>query len=830
MDEINKLEEKFRLVTHEKNKYLTIFESLPNPVILADEKNQFEYMNHAAAVLFENSCTCGARYLYQADDGMDMLQHNSRAGSVESCLPWLDDELAAFAGGPQLTCSFEKALPSETGSRSYAVRFSRMQDISSKFLGTVIILEDITDKKQAEDALRLSEERFRSIFESATDSILVWDKDYNYLYANQAAIEHVGATRAKLIGKNIRDVLAHLPEFMRLWIERIDRVFDSGQAMRVEDAVEVGTRFIFSESVLSPIKDTTGNMFAVGVLYRDVTERKKMERRIAEALDLNQKIISASSLGIAAYHSTGQCVFANGSATRIVGATEEQFLQQDFNSIESWKDSGLLKAAREVLSDGHEKRLEVHTVSSFDRDIWLDCQLNIFTTAGESHLLLIFDDVTDRKEMENRLRQQNVALEDSNQELERANRRIIEQQKSIIEEERLKVLLQMAGATAHELNQPLMALLGYIELMAMDRDNPEKLGRYNDQIEDAGRRIAEIVKKIQTIRHDDVKRYAGETTILNLDKPINILSVEDNDLDFQKIKTTIGHPKQIHIERAEDIDIGFERLAEKSFDLVFVDFALPSGNALDFLAKMEEKQLETPVIVITGKGDEMIASQVIQCGAYDYLPKSRISKKSLARIIHNTLEKFRMKTEIKQAMEKMAELSTKDELTDLYNRRYFMESAEREVAGTARYGQKLSLLMLDLDFFKQINDNHGHPAGDAVLKQTARMLKQSIRTYDVACRYGGEEFAVIMPNTGLADARTFCERLRKKIEDTTVRHDSKNLRITVSIGLAQFLPEIDKSILQLIKRADDGLYAAKQQGRNRVVAVDDPALQAAAEG
>jgi two-component system cell cycle response regulator len=181
-------------------------------------------------------------------------------------------------------------------------------------------------------------------------------------------------------------------------------------------------------------------------------------------------------------------------------------------------------------------------------------------------------------------------------------------------------------------------------------------------------------------------------------------------------------------------------------------------------------------------------------------------------------------------MEKMAELSTKDEFTDLYNRRYFTESAEREVAGTARYGQALSLFMLDLDFFKQINDNHGHPAGDAVLKQTARLLKKSIRRYDVACRYGGEEFAVIMPNTCLTDARTFSERLRKKIEKTTVRYDSKKIRFTVSIGLAQFLPESDKSIAHLIKRADDGLYAAKQQGRNRVIAVDDHALLAANDG
>jgi two-component system cell cycle response regulator len=580
MDELKKLNEKIRLVTREKNKYLTIFESLPNPVILADENNQFEYMNHAAELLLNNNYTCGARYPYQTGEGLDILQHNTPSGSVEACLPWLGDELAAFAGGPELTCSFEKAFSSETGNRNFAVRFSRMQDISSKFLGTVIILEDITD----------------------------------------------------------------------------------------------------------------------------------------------------------------------------------------------------------------------------------------------------------RKEMENRLRQQNVALEDNNQELERANRQIIEQQKAIIEEERLKVLLQMAGATAHELNQPLMALLGYIELMAMDRDNPEKVGKYSEQIEEAGHRIAKIVRKIQTIRHDEVKRYAGETTILNLDKPIKILSVEDNDLDFDKIKTTLGHSKQVQIERAEDIDIGFERLAEQSYDLIFVDYALPSGTALDFIAGMEEKQLEIPTVVITGKGDEMIASQVIQRGAYDYLPKSRISKKSLARIIHNTMEKFRMKTEIKQAMEKMADLSTKDELTDLYNRRYFIEFAEREVAGAERYAQNLSLLMLDLDFFKQINDNHGHPAGDSVLKQTAHLLKKSIRQCDVACRYGGEEFAVIMPNTCLTDARIFCERLRKKIKKATVRYDSKKIRFTVSIGLAQFTPKIDKSIAHLIKRADNGLYAAKQQGRNCVIAVGDHALQADADG
>ncbi len=315
-----------------------------------------------------------------------------------------------------------------------------------------------------------------------------------------------------------------------------------------------------------------------------------------------------------------------------------------------------------------------------------------------------------------------------------------------------------------------------------------------------------------------------------MDNPVHILSVEDNDLDYQKIKASLDDSRQVHIERAGDLGIAFERLDEKSFDLIFVDYALPSGNALDFMAALEEKQLEIPAVVITGKGDEMIASRVIQSGAYDYLPKSRISKRSLARIIQNTLDKFRMKTEIKQAMEKMAELSTKDELTGLYNRRYFMESAEREAAGSVRYGQNLSLLMLDLDFFKKINDSNGHAAGDTALRQTARLLKESIRQYDIACRYGGEEFAVIMPNTHLRDARIFCERFRKKIEKMAIPYESKELRFTVSIGVAQFSPDIDKSIGDLIKRADNGLYTAKKQGRNRVVADDNDTPPAVANG
>ena len=141
----------------------------------------------------------------------------------------------------------------------------------------------IEERKQAARALRASEERFRAIFESSPDCILVWDRDYNYLYANQAAIDHVGTTRDNVIGKNIRDGLGHIPDFMHLWMERVDRAFASGESFRVEDVVPVGDRLVYSESQISPIRDAAGNIFAVGVVYRDVTERKQVEGALRQS-------------------------------------------------------------------------------------------------------------------------------------------------------------------------------------------------------------------------------------------------------------------------------------------------------------------------------------------------------------------------------------------------------------------------------------------------------------------------------------------------------------------------------------------------------------------
>lgn len=170
-----------------------------------------------------------------------------------------------------------------------------------------------------------------------------------------------------------------------------------------------------------------------------------------------------------------------------------------------------------------------------------------------------------------------------------------------------------------------------------------------------------------------------------------------------------------------------------------------------------------------------------------------------------------------EANKKFREMAYRDELTDLFNHRYFQEVVESELARAKRYGHELSLLFFDIDYFKQINDNFGHLAGDHVLQQVAARLRQSMRASDTLVRYGGDEFAVIMPETGGNGAEILAERIRRDIEELRITVDEAQLRVTVSLGGAAVGGTgemVDK--LHLVKAADNALYQAKRNGRNCV--------------
>lgn len=167
-------------------------------------------------------------------------------------------------------------------------------------------------------------------------------------------------------------------------------------------------------------------------------------------------------------------------------------------------------------------------------------------------------------------------------------------------------------------------------------------------------------------------------------------------------------------------------------------------------------------------------------------------------------------------------MATLDRMTGLFIHHYFQERLAEEIKRAERMNNPLTLLMADLDHFKKINDCYGHPQGDIILKGTANIIHQNIRSFDIPSRYGGEEFAIILADTDINAAEHIAERLRKKVEEMRYKTESGEIGITISIGIAQFNPEIDMTGKDLIKRADSALYSAKALGRNRVVRADNP--------
>ncbi|MCP3924385.1 MAG: diguanylate cyclase [Desulfobacterales bacterium] len=409
---------------------------------------------------------------------------------------------------------------------------------------------------------------------------------------------------------------------------------------------------------------------------------------------------------------------------------------------------------------------------------------------------------------------QNQIIKNQNKKLNDANLKILKQQGALIEDERLKVVLQMAGAAAHELSQPLMVLLGNIELIEMDTDDPKKVLKYIPKIKEAGQRLSETVNKIHIFDHEEAIAHNRKAQVLNLGRKIKILSVEDDDRDFNKIALILEKGDGMTLFREKIVESALQRLDKEKFDVILLDFALPDGTGLDVLKSMNLKKNKTPVIFLTGQGDEIIASRTIRKGAYDYLTKSETGLGFLLSTIKNVLEKYRLKQDIDTALKRMAAMSTKDELTGLYNRRYMNDVLEQEFNRTIRYENSMSCLLLDLDFFKSINDNYGHDCGDYVLQKFAHILLHHKRSSDYIFRYGGEEFLVLLPQTNAKGAQSFAENIRKACENNEFHYKTHPIKITVSIGISSVQNCKASKGNDLVQFADKALYRAKADGRN----------------
>jgi len=298
----------------------------------------------------------------------------------------------------------------------------------------------------------------------------------------------------------------------------------------------------------------------------------------------------------------------------------------------------------------------------------------------------------------------------------------------------------------------------------------------------------------------------------------SVLIIDDSDAVREKIiKTLESFNLFVRYYEAEDGLEGFKKLLSSPVDIILCDLEMPRIDGFKFLSMMKSRPdlQDTPVIMLTGMNDRDLKIKGLEQGASDYITKPFDPEELVARVkVHLKIKN--LQDDLKRTNELLLELSNTDHLTGLFNRRYLMEVLDKEIQRSSRKGGQLSILILDIDHFKNVNDTYGHLQGDAVLQKVALQLQKELRNYDIAARYGGEEFIAVLPDATMSEAAFVAERIRASIQASKFNGALSQLSLTVSLGVALYTLEDGITIDGFIKRADDALYRAKANGRNRV--------------
>jgi two-component system cell cycle response regulator len=273
------------------------------------------------------------------------------------------------------------------------------------------------------------------------------------------------------------------------------------------------------------------------------------------------------------------------------------------------------------------------------------------------------------------------------------------------------------------------------------------------------------------------------------------------------------------VSSADTFEEALVRVKGGDYDLIVVSLGMRGFDGLRLCSQLRSlpEGRHVPILVVVSDGDRRKLTQALEMGVNDYLTRP-VDKNELVARVRTQLRKKCYADRLRHNVQLSLEMAITDQLTGLHNRRYMGRHLDALMASARRHGRPLAFVIMDIDFFKQVNDTYGHDIGDEVLKEFAGRISANVRGIDLACRYGGEEFVVAMPDTDIAFATNIAERLRQSIEanPVVISRNPGQLNITISIGIARYEGEGD-SAYRLLHRADQALYRAKRNGRNRVV-------------
>jgi two-component system cell cycle response regulator len=279
--------------------------------------------------------------------------------------------------------------------------------------------------------------------------------------------------------------------------------------------------------------------------------------------------------------------------------------------------------------------------------------------------------------------------------------------------------------------------------------------------------------------------------------------------------------KPVHeVSSADTFEEALVRVKGGDFDQIVVSLGMRGFDGLRLCSQLRSlpEGRHVPILVVVSDGDRRKLTQALEMGVNDYLTRP-VDKNELVARVRTQLRKKRYADRLRHNVQLSLEMAITDQLTGLHNRRYMSRHLDTLLSNAKKNERPLAFVIMDVDHFKQVNDTYGHDIGDEVLKEFASRIAANTRGIDLACRYGGEEFVVAMPDTDIAFATNIAERLRQSIETTPVKISRAPgaLNITISIGIARCEGENDTADA-LLHRADQALYRAKRTGRNKVVA------------
>ena len=296
-----------------------------------------------------------------------------------------------------------------------------------------------------------------------------------------------------------------------------------------------------------------------------------------------------------------------------------------------------------------------------------------------------------------------------------------------------------------------------------------------------------------------------------------ILVVDDRQSSYERIVATLSTEHAVDVE--SDPAEALFHAAEGNYDLMIVSLGLKDYDGLRLCSQIRslERTRSVPILAVAEADNNARLVRGLEIGVNDYLIRPIDKNEMLARV-RTQIKKKRYTERLRDNVQMSIEMAITDALTGLFNRRYMEMHLASLVEQAAARGKPIAVMILDIDYFKSVNDTHGHDAGDDVLREFSIRIRKAIRNIDLACRYGGEEFVIVMPETDMAVASVVAERIRRRIatEAFAIQQGSKSLEVTISIGIASIGAPGDNAAA-ILKRADTALYRAKRDGRNRVV-------------